>query len=263
MPSVEAGGLTMRFELEGPADAPVVVLSHSLGADLTMWEPQAGALARRFRVLRYDTRGHGGTSASAGPCTIAALGRDVLALMDALGVERAHFCGLSMGGMIGIWLGAHARERILSLVLCSTAPRIGTEAAWNARIRSVEQDGMKAVAPAVVERWFTPEYRRRAGDLVARIERRLETTPAAGYAACCAAVRDADLRGELPAIAATTLVVAGTRDPATPPAEVKALASGIAGARYVELEASHLLNLEAEADLTAELLGFLSGSRGD
>jgi 3-oxoadipate enol-lactonase len=262
MPFVAAGDLRVRYELAGPADAPVLVLSHSLGTDLSMWDAQVRALATRFRVLRYDSRGHGGTTVAPGPYTIEVLARDVLRLMDALEVARAHFCGLSMGGIVGIRLGAQAAGRLDRLVLCNTGARIGTSANWNARIRKVEEGGMKAVAPEVIERWFTPEFRGREPEVVARIQRVLESTPPAGYTASCAAVRDADERAQLPAIKASTMVVSGRHDPATPPGLGQALASEITGARYVELPASHLSNLEAEAQFTLELAGFLTGERG-
>jgi 3-oxoadipate enol-lactonase len=263
MPSVTVGDLDVRYELAGPAEAPMVVLSHSLGADLSMWDPQARALEARLRVLRYDSRGHGRTTVTPGPYTIETLARDVVALMDALGMTRAHFCGLSMGGLIGMWLGAHTPERIDCLVLSNTGAKIGTSEAWNARIRSVESGGMIAVASAVIERWFTPEFRRRSPEVVARAERMVADTPAEGYAACCAALRDADEHADLAAITTRTLVIAGTHDPATPPADGRALATAISGARYVELPSSHLSNLEAEASFTAELLAFLAAERGD
>ena len=263
MSFVEAAGLRVRYEVSGPDGAPVVVLSHSLGADLSMWDPQVAALEKRLRVLRYDTRGHGGTTLARGPYSLEDLARDVLRLLDTLDVARAHFCGLSMGGMIGMWLGAHAAPRIDRLVLCNTGARIGTAEAWNARIQSVREGGMSVVAASVIERWFTPEFQSTSPEVVAAARTLLENTPPEGYAAACAALRDADERSDLAAIAAPTLVIAGSRDPATPPAEGRALASGIPGARYVELAASHLSNLEAEAAFTAELLGFLNGERGD
>lgn len=257
-----AAGLRVRYELSGPAAAPVLVMSHSLGADLTMWEPQAKALAGRLRVLRYDTRGHGGTTVAEGPCSLEALASDVLRLLDALGIARAHFCGISMGGLIGIWLGAHAAPRIDRLVLCNTGARIGTAESWNARIRAVSEGGMAAVAGAIVERWFTPEFARARPEVPALARGWLEATPTAGYAAACAAIRDADARGDLAAITAPTLVIAGRRDPATPPADGRAVASAIPGARYVELDAAHLSNLEAEAAFSSELAGFLTSAPG-
>lgn len=258
MPLIQAGELRLRYELAGPAGAPVVVLSHSLGSDLSMWDPQRPALEASLRVLRYDLRGHGQSTVRPGPCTIADHGGDVVHLLEALGLERVHFCGLSIGGLIGMWLGAHAPERITKLVLSNTAPRIGTQETWNARIEKVRSEGMAAVAPAVVERWFTPEFREQKPEVVAGARRTLEATSPEGYAASCAAVRDADARSELGAIRAPTLVIAGSRDPATPAADGRALAGSIPGAAFVELPASHLSNLEASASFNAELVRFLA-----
>jgi 3-oxoadipate enol-lactonase len=257
MPELHLDGLRARYELAGRPDSPVVVLSHSLGADLSMWDPQARALATRFRVLRYDTRGHGGTGLSDGPLTIAELGADVVRLLDALGAARASFCGLSMGGMVGMWLGAHAPGRVERLALCNTGAQIGTRETWNARIASVRDGGMGKVAAAVVERWFTPAFRERSPGVVARTLAMIQATPPEGYVACCAAIRDADLSRDLPRVAAPTLVIAGSHDPATPPASGRAVADAIPGARYVELDAAHLSNLEAAAEFTASLEGFL------
>jgi len=257
MPFIQAGDLRMRYALAGPEGAPVVVLSHSLGADLSMWDPQGPALEGAFRVLRYDLRGHGQTTVTPGPCTIAALGGDVLRLLDALDLERVHFCGLSIGGLIGMWLGVHAPERIATLVLSNTAPRIGTAETWNARIEKVRSEGMVAIAPAVVERWFTPEFRERSPEVVASALRTLAATSPEGYVASCAAVRDADERGEIGRVRAPTLVLAGSRDPAITPADGRLLAERIAGAQYVELPASHLSNLEAPERFNAELARFL------
>ena len=179
-------------------------------------------------------------------------------LLDALRLERGHFCGLSMGGLIGMWLAAREPTRIRRLVLCNTAPHIGTTESWNARIDTVRRLGMKGVAPAIVERWFTPEFRARSPQTVAWALGVLEHTPAEGYAAACAALRDADEGPDLPAITAPTLVVAGNRDVATPAAEGRLLADAIAGAQYVELDAAHLSNLEAPARFTSELMRFLA-----
>jgi 3-oxoadipate enol-lactonase len=257
MPFVQAGELHMHYALAGPPGAPVVVLSHSLGSDLSMWAPQLAALEGSFHVLRYDGRGHGQTTVRREPCTIAELGGDVLRLLDALALERVHFCGLSIGGLIGMWLGVHAPKRIASLVLSNTAARIGTAETWNARIEAVRKDGMAAIAPTVVGRWFTPAFRERSPAVVAAALRTLAATPAEGYVACCAAIRDADASGDLGTIRAPTLVVAGSSDPATTPADGRLLAEGIAGAKYVELPASHLSNLEAFERFNAELVRFL------
>src|SRR5262245_29078334 len=240
MPLIDAGDLRMRCELSGRAGSPVVLLSHSLGTDLSMWETQAAALRARFRVLRYDSRGHGGTTVTPGPYTIEQVSRDVLHLLDALGVARVHFCGISMGGLVGMWLGVHASSRLHSLALCNTSARIGTVESWEARIRAVREGGMAPLAPAVLERWFTPAFRESTPEVVAAARAMIEATPAEGYAATCAALREADLRGDLAAITAPTLVISGRHDPATPPADGQAVAAAIPGARFVELEASHL-----------------------
>ena len=260
MPSLfaEFGGARFHYRIDGAADAPTVVLSNSLGTDLTMWEPQVPELLREFRVLRYDARGHGQSSASPGPYTIEQLARDVLGLMDVAGVERAHFCGLSMGGMAGVWLGIHAGWRVERLVLADTAPRIGPADVWNTRIAKVRAGGMSAIAPAVLERWFTPAFIASRPDAVAPVRAALEQSDPAGYVAACAAVRDMDLRSEVPRITRRTLVITGTHDVVTPPAEARALAAAIPGARYVELPAAHISNIEDAAGFNAALLDFLA-----
>ncbi len=261
MPFLDAGDLLVRYEWAGPAEAAVVVLSHSIGTDLSMWDPQMAALRERFRVLRYDTRGHGGTAVTEGPYSMEQLGGDVLRMLDALGVARAHFCGLSMGGQVGMWLGARFPERIDRLVLCNTGARIGTAETWSARIETVRSQGMAAIAPGVTERWFSASFRARAPEIVARARALLEATSPLGYAACAAAIRDTDERTRLGAIRAPTLVVSGSKDPATPPADGRFLADSIPGARCVELEAAHLSNLEAPEAFTSAVVGFLSGEK--
>jgi len=259
---LDALGFPVRYEWSGPQGADVVVLSHSLGTDLSMWDPQMPALQARFRVLRYDTRGHGGSGVTEGPYTLAMLGADVLGLLDGLGVSRAHFCGLSMGGQIGMWLGANAPDRISRLVLCNTGARIGTVESWNARIEAVAKGGMDAVAAAVVERWLTADFRARDPNAAARAHAFLIGTSPRGYAGCAAALRDADLRDGLGGIRAPTLVIAGAKDPATPPADGRFIADKVPGARYVELDAAHLSNIEATQAFTAALLGFLGEPGG-
>jgi len=244
--------------VDGRADGPVVVLSNSLGTNLTMWNEQLPALAQRFRVFRYDTRGHGASSVTPGPNTIPKLGRDVLGLLDALEIRRVHFCGLSMGGMTGMWLALNAPERIDRLVLANTAPQIGTDEVWNARIEAVRKGGMEAIAEAVLERWFTAGFRQGAPVTVARIRAMLTETPAEGYIANCAAIRDMDQREAIRAIRHPTLVIAGTHDPATTAADGRKMAEAIAGARYVELDAAHISNIEKAERFSAELTRFLA-----
>lgn len=257
MPFAEAGGLTIHYALSGRADAPVVTLSNSLGTNFSMWDAQAPALEREFRLLRYDQRGHGQTSAPKGPYSIEMLAHDFLGLLDSLNIDKVSFCGLSMGGMTGMWLGLHAAERIHKLALSNTGARIGTAEVWNARIEAVRKSGMKAIAPGVVERWFTPGFRAASPAAISVTLHMLENTHPEGYAGCCEAIRDSDQSGEISAIRLPTLVIAGAKDPATPPASGRFVAERIPGAQYVELSAAHLSNIEAPAQFTSELLRFL------
>ena len=261
MPFANAGGVRLHYRIDGDATAPPLVLSNSLGASLEMWEPQMASLAARFRVIRYDTRGHGDSEVTPGPCTIAMLGADVAALLDALAIPHAHFCGLSMGGMTGMWLGVNAPERIDRLVLANTAAKIGTADLWNARIDAIRKGGMAAVASSVLARWFTPALLEQPTPMVARLQASFERTSADGYVACCAAVRDMDQRSALSGIHVPTLVIAGSVDLSTPPDDGRYLAEHIPGAHYVELQAPHLSNVEAASAFTQAMLQFLTASK--
>jgi 3-oxoadipate enol-lactonase len=260
MPFIEANGARVRYRLEGKPGAPIIVFSNSLGTHLSMWDAQAAALGEDFRILRYDTRGHGLSSVPAGSCTQEQLGRDVLALMDALEIRYANFCGLSMGGQAGIWLGANAAERFARLVLCDTAAHIGNPEIWNARTAAIRAGGMPGIVSMAIERWFTQRFIAQAPETVAFVRRMILDTPPQGYIACSEAIRDTDLTADAPRISAPTLVISGTHDPATPPAQGRQLASMIRGARYLELDASHLSNIEAESQFTAALREFLSAA---
>jgi 3-oxoadipate enol-lactonase len=251
MPFADLHDARIYYETTSSADAPVLVLSNSLGADLSMWEPQVTRFSRRFRLLRYDTRGHGRSEVTPGPYSIAQLSGDVLELLDSLRVAAAHFCGLSMGGLIGQWIALHAPHRLIRLALANTAAKIGTAESWNTRIEAVRTKGMKAITEPVLERWFTPEFHRHAPEVVARFGAMLERCDPAGYAANCAAVRDMDLREFAFTIGLPALIVSGAHDPATPPEDGQFLAESIPGAKYVELQAAHLSNIEA-ADAFAE-----------
>jgi 3-oxoadipate enol-lactonase len=258
MPFAETNGARLNYRFDGPADAPVLVLSNSLGTNLSMWDPQIPALAARFRVLRYDTRGHGESAVTAGPYSITQLGRDVVGLLDGLGIERAHFCGLSMGGVIGMWLGVYAAERINRLVLCNTAAKIGTTEGWNTRIEMVRTKGMGAVAETQAQRWFTPAFTAESQDVVASMRQMIANTSPDGYAANCGAIRDMDQRETISRIQARTLVIGGSHDPVIPAADVRYLADTIPDAKLVELDASHLSNVEAADAFTNALLKFLT-----
>ena len=258
MSTIDNNGARLYYELEGRDDAPLLVLSNSLGTTLDMWAPQMPALLQHFRVLRHDARGHGRSDVTPGPYTVAQLGADVVALMDHLGIGRAHFCGLSMGGMIGMWLGTHHAQRLDRLVLCNTAAKIGTPDTWNPRIAKVDAEGMASIVDIVLERWFTAGFRQRAPEQVAIVRDMLLNTAPAGYSANCAAVRDMDQRADIASIAVPTLVIAGTHDGSTPAADGRAVANAVPGARYVELDAAHLSNWEQSEQFTQALLGFLS-----
>jgi len=257
MPFVDVGELKTHYALTGDKE-PVLVFSNSLGTDFSMWDPQMAELQRRFRILRYDTRGHGQSSVTPGDYTIEQLGRDVLGLLDSLHLDCVRFCGLSMGGMIGMWLGVHAPNRLHRLVLSNTAARIGTKEMWNARIATARKDGMKPVAAAVIERWFTPGFRASFAERVARAQRMLENSPPEGYAACCAAIRDMDQREAVAQIKAPTLVIYGGSDPVTPGSDAQFLTDRIRGAVKVELAAAHLSNVEQADAFTEAVSNFLA-----
>jgi 3-oxoadipate enol-lactonase len=256
---VSGPAVSVHHVAEGPADGPALVLSHSLGATLDTWAPQAEALARRFRLVRYDLRGHGRSPVPPGPCDIADLGADLVALLDKLGIARAHLAGLSLGAMASLWVAARFPERVDRLVVCCTAARMGPPVAWAERAATVRAQGMAAIADAVVARWFTPAYRARHPDQVAAMRALVAATPAAGYAAACGAIERMDLGPELPAVRAPTLAVAGADDPATPPEELRRIAGAVARGRLsVVPDAAHLANLEQPAAVTALMLEHLT-----
>lgn len=248
----------VHHRLEGPEDAPLVVLSNSLGTTHAMWDRQAEALSARFRVLRYDTRGHGDSPVPPGPYSMADLGGDVIELLDGLGLERASFCGLSIGGMTGLWLAVNAPERLDRLVLCSTTAHLPPRDAWLERAALVRAEGTAAVADSVLGRWFTPGFAEHEPAAVGRVREMLLSTPAEGYAACCEAIAEHDLRAELGGITAPTLVIAGEDDPATPPEHGRRLEGGIPGARLLVVpDARHLANVEQPEAITRAIDGHL------
>ncbi|GJG97912.1 3-oxoadipate enol-lactonase [Cupriavidus pauculus] len=258
MPFADLNDVRIHYQLDGDASLPVLVLSNSLGTNFEMWQPQMAAFTRRFRVLRYDTRGHGQSSVTEGPYSIAQLGGDVIALLDHLGLQRVHFCGLSMGGITGMWLALHHAARIEKLILCNTAAYIGPPENWTNRAAAVERDGVASIAAAVVDKWLTPEFSAEQPELVARLRAMLGATDARGYAANCLAVRDSDLRGDIARIQMPTLVIAGTGDIPTPPADGRYLADTIPGARFVELYAAHLSNLQQVDGFSQAVVDFLA-----
>jgi 3-oxoadipate enol-lactonase len=257
MPFAQLEDVRIHYDLAGPSSAPALVFSNSLGATLSMWDPQMPVFEKQFRVLRSDTRGHGQSSVTPGPYTIDQLGRDVISLLDELQLDRVYFCGLSMGGQTGMWLALNAADRFHKLVLCNTAAKIGTPEVWNTRIEGVRKGGMKSISSAVMERWFSADYRTKSPDVIASTKLMLEGANPDGYVANCAAIRDFDARESIAAIHVPTLVIAGTHDAATTPADGRYLAGHIAGARYVELNAAHLSNIENRDRFSTELSAFL------
>ncbi len=259
MPFIDLKGARFHYADDGSKTAPALVLSNSLACALSMWEPQVGAFGKQFRVIRYDQRGHGQTAVTPGPYSVKQLAEDVVALLDALKIDKAHFLGLSMGGGTGQWLGMHHGGRIDKLILSNTAAKFGTPEVWNARIEAVTKGGMAAVADATIERWFTAGFRARSPDVPAAIKKTLLATKPEGFIACCHGLRDVDMQEGIRAIKNTTLVIAGAHDPGTPPAANKLIAERIPGAKYVELDAAHISNLEQPVAYIKTVLDFLGG----
>ncbi len=259
MPDVHADGCRLSWTLQGLANAPALLLLDALGTTIDLWTPQMDRLAAAFRVIRFDTRGHGASDAPAGPYTLDRLGRDAVAILDAAGARRAHVCGVSLGGQTALWLGLHAPDRVNGIVAANTGARIGTTALWEQRIHDVEELGTQALVEPAIARWFTPRFRQTDPETVDRFRKMLAGCPAAGYAGCCTALRDADLRADLHRIESPMLVVAGADDHATPPAGARAICEQVAGAGLLALDAAHLSNVEQPDAFTAGVLRFLSG----
>jgi 3-oxoadipate enol-lactonase len=235
----------VNHRVEGREDGPPLVFVNSVGADLAMWDPQVADLGEELRMVRYDARGHGASPVPPGPYSLADLGGDLVALLDRLGIERASLCGVSLGGATAIWTAINHPERVERLLVCFSAARFGEPEAWHERAALVRAEGMEAVADATVGRWLTAATVAERPDLVARMREMIAATPAEGYASCCEALAGIDLRDQLGAIAAPTLVVSGSEDPATPPENGRFLALNIPGASFVELaDAAHLGSYE-------------------
>jgi 3-oxoadipate enol-lactonase len=247
--------LALAAPLAGPPGAPVLVLGNSLGTSAEVWDRQAGELGKSFRLLRYEFPGHGGSAAAAGPYTIAGLGAGVLDLLDSLGIGRVGYCGISLGGMVGMWLASHAPGRVAALSLVCTSAYLPPADGWYARATQVRSGGLAAISAAVISRWFTPAYAAAAPSVIDQFRAGLEGTDPEGYACCCEAIAGMDLRADLAAITAPALVIAGADDPATPPEHGAAIAAGIAGARLEVIpDAAHLAAVSAP-DTVADALG--------
>jgi 3-oxoadipate enol-lactonase len=238
---------------DSEGSGPALLLCHALGADRTMWDRQVEELAPRRRVIRYDHRGHGQSDAPPGPYTVADLGGDVITLADVLELDVFDFCGISMGGMVGMWLASSHPDRVRSLVLANTAPRIGTGEYWNERIARIEEGGIDSIGDVIVERFFSPQWRQTHDEETKRAREILGGVDPEGYVGCCAAIRDADLSGSVSSIRARTLVLGGLHDVSTPPEVQEELAAAIPRSELVVLHAGHFSNLEAPEEFNAAL----------
>jgi 3-oxoadipate enol-lactonase len=255
--------IEVHYRVDGPPGAPVLVLSHALGLSMAMWDPQVAELSRALRVVRYDHRGHGGSPVPTGRYRIEDLGRDLLRLLDQLELERVAFCGLSLGGMVGLWLAANAPKRVDRLVVCSAAARMPRPNDYAERAKLVRAQGMGAIADRVIGRWFTPAFLARRPDVVAGIKALLLATPPEGYAATCEALAAMDLRDDLPGIAASTLVIAAAEDQATPPEQAQEIARRVPGAQLVVIpDAAHLANVEQPEAITRQILAYVTSNAG-
>lgn len=251
-------GCRIAFRMDGPQSAPVLLLSNSLGTDMDMWRPQLDAFTQTFRLLRYDSRGHGRSDSPGGAYSMDRLGRDAVQLLDHLGLGKVHFCGLSKGGMVGQWLGVRAPERIDRLILANTAAYMGPPANWQSRIEGVLKTGLAPLAEASMARWFTERFLDHDREAVEPIRQMLVGCNPTGYAGCCAAIRDMDLRPTAGLIKARTLIIAGAKDPSTSVADGQWLAQTVEEGRLMVLDAAHLSNVEQPAPFSAAVIDFLA-----
>jgi len=257
MPMIDADGCPINVQVEGPERAPALMLSNSLGTTLHMWDDQVKPFTQHFRLVRYDRRGHGKSGVPDGPYTMDRLGKDVIAVLDGLKIEKVNWCGLSIGGMVGMWLGTNAPERVGRLILSNTACYMPGGGIWDERIKAVLEGGMQAVVDGTIERWFTKEFREREPRTIARMREMVLSTPPKGYAGCGAAIRDMDQRESIKRIVAPTLVIAGRQDPATTVEAAEFIRSRIPGASLTLLDAAHISNVEQPHDYADVALGFL------
>ncbi|MGE0564623.1 MAG: 3-oxoadipate enol-lactonase [Pseudolabrys sp.] len=257
MPKIDADGCPIHVEVTGPDNAPVLMLSNSLGTNLHMWDDQVPEWSKHFRIVRYDRRGHGQSGVSPGPYSFERLGRDVLAILDALKIDKVNWCGLSMGGMVGQWLGANAPERINKLILSNTNGHVADKTPWLDRIKFLREKNLADLVGPNMERWFTKGFRDSHPAVIKRFTDMFLATDKAGYVANCQAIAELDFRATNPKITAPTLVIVGNADPATPPAAGEAIAKAIPGAKVVGLDAAHISIIEQPALYTRTVLDFL------
>jgi len=257
MPMIDADGCPLNVEVEGREDAPVLMLSNSLGTNLHMWDGQVAEFAKHFRVVRCDRRGHGKSGVSKGPYSFERFGRDILAIIDALKIKKINWCGLSMGGMDGQWLGANAPDRIEKLILSNTNFYYADKKPWEDRIAFVNEKGLRPLVGPNMERWFTADFRARAPKAIEQMTEMFVATPVEGYVACCAAIRDMDFRESNLRVAVPTLVIVGKHDPATPPAAGEEIQRQIKGAKLAVIDGAHIANLEQPKAYADVVLNFL------
>ncbi|MGM4887651.1 3-oxoadipate enol-lactonase [Tardiphaga sp. 20_F10_N6_6] len=257
MPMIDADGCLLNVFVEGRDSGPTLMMSNSLGCTMAMWEPQMPALTKLFRVIRYDRRGHG-KSGMNGPTSMERYGKDVLAILDDLNIDKVHWCGLSMGGMVGQWLGANAPERFNKIILANTSCYYPDPTNWHNRIKAVREGGLKAVADAVIGGWLTADFREREPETTAKMQAMLIASPVEGYLAACEALSTLDQRALLPKIKSPTLVIAGRQDNATPVAAGELIRSNIPGASMTLLDAAHISNVEQPYAFTDAVVGFLT-----
>jgi len=256
--TIETGGARITYLIEGPPGAPVVLFINSIGSTRDLWGPQVAAVTKAHRAITYDARGHGLSSAPPGDYSIADLAGDALAILDAEGLDRAHVCGISLGGLTGMWLGINAPGRVRSLTLANTAARIGTTESWTARMDLVREKGMAGVADLAIPLWFSERFRAEAPHTITVFRRMIESCSPTGYLGCCAALRDEDLRDRISAISCSVLCVASSGDVPTPPEGLHYVHSQIADSRLLMLDAAHISNIEQMGDFNVALTRFLA-----
>lgn len=259
---IKINGIQINYELSGKKGSPVVVLSHSLASSLVMWNPQMDALNPNFRVLRYDMRGHGNTDVTPGPYTLELLAEDVIGLLDALDIERVHFVGLSIGGMIGQSLALNHIHRLRSLALCDSASVIPQEAQpiWQERINKSLTKGMEAQVDETMERWFTPSFLKQSSPMLEIIRKQILATPVQGYVGCAEAIRKLNYLDQLPKIKVPILIMVGEDDPGTPVSASEAMHKNLSNSKLIILpSARHLSNIEQVEAFNSNLLNFLKG----
>ena len=257
MPKFTSNDAEINYQTFGDASQPAIIFSNSLGTQFNMWQPQISFFEKKFYVICYDTRGHGASSAPQGPYSIEQLGTDVVHLLDHLNIEKASFCGISMGGLTGQWLAIHHPERFNHVIVCNTAAKIGQEQAWNDRAQLVREQGLKPIAETAASRWFTEPFIRSNTAIVESLSNDLGAGSPEGYASCCEALAKADVREQLKNITIPTLVVAGQKDPVTTVADAQYIINHVRSSSLFEINASHISNIEQPKAFNQAIFSFL------